>query len=38
MSIDRSRIVTADAAGISEAVSVLRSRGLAGLPTETVYG
>ena len=38
MSIDRSRIVTADAAGISEAVSVLRSRGLVGLPTETVYG
>jgi L-threonylcarbamoyladenylate synthase len=35
---DQQRIVAADASGIAAAVDVLRSGGLVGLPTETVYG
>ncbi|MBC7506106.1 MAG: threonylcarbamoyl-AMP synthase [Sandarakinorhabdus sp.] len=35
---DKSRIIAANAAGIAEAIAVLRAGGIAAVPTETVYG
>lgn len=35
---DKSRIVAANAAGIAEAIGVLRAGGIVAAPTETVYG
>ena len=35
---DKSRITVADAAGIAEAVALLRGGGIVAVPTETVYG
>ena len=36
--IDKSRIIAADAAGVSEAAAVLDAGGIVAVPTETVYG